>query len=186
MVQRSSLLLPCALPKVTMKVYSVFFTTITIGYKIFSDLESFFLAHTCNLHPLSRLKMSSQPSSSRLLDLPRELRDMIYEYALTEDQGLLLVERDDTQKSFKGCRPTDPSTESNCLKYVCRQLYYETKGLGLGLNDLTIRSELLRSLLHARPANNSAFGKSLCALAIIFSLAPKNGIRSGLLVNCCR
>jgi hypothetical protein len=85
--------------------------------------------------------MSSQPSSSRLLDLPRELRDMIYEYALTEDQGLLLVERDDTQKSFRGCRPTDPSTESNCLKYVCRQLYYETKGLGLGLNDLTIRSE---------------------------------------------
>ncbi|RYN62740.1 hypothetical protein AA0118_g4993 [Alternaria tenuissima] len=81
----------------------------------------------------------SQPSSSRLLNLPRELCDMIYEYALTEDQGLLLVERDDTQKSFKGCRPTDPSTESNCLKYVCRQLYYETKGLGLGLNDLTIR-----------------------------------------------
>ncbi|CAN9445988.1 unnamed protein product [Alternaria alternata] len=85
--------------------------------------------------------MSSQPSSSRLLDLPRELRDMIYEYALTEDQGLLLVERDDTQKSFRGCRPTDPSTESNCLKYVCRQLYYETKGSGLSLNDLTIRSE---------------------------------------------
>ena len=139
MVQRSSLLLPCALPKVTMEVYSVFFTTITIEYKIFSDLESFFLAHTRNLHPLSRLKMSSQRSTNRLLDLPRELRDMIYEYALTEDQGLLLVERDDTQKSFRGCRPTDPSTESNCLKYVCRQLYYETKGLGLGLNDLTIR-----------------------------------------------
>jgi hypothetical protein len=124
-----------------MKVYSVFFTTITIEYKIFPDLESFFLAHTRNLHPLSRLKMSSQPSSSRLLDLPREIRDMIYEYALTEDQGLLLVEHDDTQKSFRGCRPTDPSTESNCLKYICRQLYYETKGLGLGLNNLTIRSE---------------------------------------------
>ena len=77
MVQRSSLLLPCALPKVTMEVYSVFFTTITIEYKIFSDLEPFFLAHTRNLHPLSRLKMSSQPSPSCLLDLPRELRDMI-------------------------------------------------------------------------------------------------------------
>lgn len=141
MVQSSSLLLPCAPPKVSMKVYSVFFTTITIEYKIFPNLESFFLAHTRNLHPLSRLKMSSQPSSSRLLDLPREIRDMIYEYALTEDQGLLLVEHDDTQKSFRGCRPTDPSTESNCLEYVCRQLYYETKGLGLGLNNLTIRSE---------------------------------------------
>ena len=124
-----------------MKVYRVFFTTITIEYKIFSDLEPFFLAHTRNLTPLSRLKMSSQPNSSRLLDLPREIRDMIYEYALTEDQGLLLVEHDDTQKSFRGCRPTDPGTKSNCLKYVCRQLYYETKGLDLGLNDLTIRSE---------------------------------------------
>ena len=91
MVQSSSLLLPCAPPKVSMKVYSVFFTTITIEYKIFPDLESFFLAHTRNLHPLSRLKMSSQPSSSRLLDLPREIRDMIYEYALTEDRVSFLL-----------------------------------------------------------------------------------------------
>ena len=80
-----------------------------------------------------------------LLDLPRELRDIIYEYALTEDEGLVMVERhrpnDTGPKSFKGCRPSKPSVKSNRLNYVSRQLYQETKGLGLGLNDLTVRSE---------------------------------------------
>ncbi|KAI4705101.1 hypothetical protein J4E89_009395 [Alternaria sp. Ai002NY15] len=86
---------------------------------------------------------SAPPSApNRLLALPRELRDHIYEYALTEDEGLLLFERhrinDTDLKSFKGCRPSEPGVESNQLKYACRQLYQETKGLGLGLNDLAM------------------------------------------------
>ncbi|KAH6865292.1 hypothetical protein BKA58DRAFT_242468 [Alternaria rosae] len=89
---------------------------------------------------------SAPPSAPiRLLALPRELCDIIYEYALTENEGLVMVERhrpnDTGPKSFKGCRPSEPSVESNRLKYVCRQLYQETKGLKLGLNDLTIHSE---------------------------------------------
>jgi hypothetical protein len=84
---------------------------------------------------------------SRLLDLPRELRDMIYEYALAEDEGLVLMERptpDNSSRSFKGCRQSDHSVESNQLKYACRQLNRETKGLGLKLNDLTIGSGRVR------------------------------------------
>jgi len=73
-----------------------------------------------------------------LLALPRELRDIIYEYALTEEGGLLL--KDTYPKSFRGYRPYEHWVESNRLKYVCRQLYHETKGLGLKLNDLAFRS----------------------------------------------
>jgi len=90
---------------------------------------------------------SAPPSApNRLLALPRELRDIIYEYALTEDNGLLLFERRtlgepySPQRIFEGRRPTDPDVESNRLKYVCRQLYHETKGLGLKLNDLAMHS----------------------------------------------
>ncbi|KAI4613932.1 hypothetical protein J4E80_006620 [Alternaria sp. BMP 0032] len=91
---------------------------------------------------------SAPPSApNRLLALPRELRDIIYEYALTEDEGLLLFERRtlgepySSQRIFEGRRLTDPDVESNRLKYVCRQLYDETKGLGLGLNDLAMHSK---------------------------------------------
>ncbi|KAI4915123.1 hypothetical protein J4E90_005162 [Alternaria incomplexa] len=91
---------------------------------------------------------SAAPSApNRLLALPRELRDIIYEYALTEDEGLLLFERRtlgepySSRRIFEGRRPTDPDVESNRLKYVCRQLYDETKGLGLGLNDLAMHSK---------------------------------------------
>ncbi|KAI4680747.1 uncharacterized protein J4E84_007887 [Alternaria hordeiaustralica] len=91
---------------------------------------------------------SAPPSAPNyLLALPRELRDIIYEYALTEDNGLLLFERRtlgepySSRRIFEGRRPTDPDVESNRLKYVCRQLYHETKGLGLKLNVLAMQSK---------------------------------------------
>ncbi|KAI4684041.1 hypothetical protein J4E81_009204 [Alternaria sp. BMP 2799] len=85
---------------------------------------------------------SAPPSApNRLLALPRELRDIIYEgkYALTEDRGLLMIETH--PKSFRGHRLYEHWVESNRLKYVCRQLYDETKGLGLRLNDLAFQSD---------------------------------------------
>jgi hypothetical protein len=81
---------------------------------------------------------------NRLLALPRELRDIIYDFALTEDEGMMLVERHDlntSARSFKGCKKNDPTWELNQLKSTSKQLYAETKGLGLGLNELSIRSE---------------------------------------------
>jgi hypothetical protein len=83
------------------------------------------------------------PGPSRLFALPRELRDIVYDYVLAEDDGLLLVEHHDpntSTRSFKGCRNSDPSWEANQLKYVCCQLFEETKGLGLGLNELKTKS----------------------------------------------
>jgi len=83
---------------------------------------------------------SAPPSApNRLLALPRELRDIIYEYALTEDRGLLLIETH--PKSFRGHRLYEHWVESNRFKYVCRKLYHETKGLGLKLNDVAVRSD---------------------------------------------
>jgi hypothetical protein len=68
---------------------------------------------------------SPAPAPNRLLALPREIRDMVYEYAPSEDQGILIgcsVPFPDPM-IFKGYRPTEPSIESNQLKYVCHQLY---------------------------------------------------------------
>ena len=89
--------------------------------------------------PLATGDSAPLSAPNRLLALPRELRDKIYEYALAEDEGLLLIETH--PKSFRGHRLYEHWVESNRLKYVCRQLYHETKGLGLGLNDLAMRSE---------------------------------------------
>jgi hypothetical protein len=57
---------------------------------------------------------------------------------------MTLVERHDpntSARSFKGCTKNDPTWELNQLKYASKQLYAETKGLGLGLNDLSIQPE---------------------------------------------
>jgi hypothetical protein len=83
------------------------------------------------------------PGPSRILALPRELRDIVYDYALTEDDGLLLVERSHpnaSTRSFKGCSHNSRNWDANRLQHVCRLLYAETKGLGLGLNELTFDS----------------------------------------------
>lgn len=82
-------------------------------------------------------------TASPLLKLPKELRDIIYEYALTEHRGLLVHYNQSLNKSLL-CRfvPTYDHTrhEPNQLRYVCRQLHIETSALGLRYNDITFRS----------------------------------------------
>ncbi|KAI4940903.1 hypothetical protein J4E91_011080 [Alternaria rosae] len=69
-----------------------------------------------------------------LLDLPRELRDIIYEYTLTEEDGLLVQEWPTMHPKAAGAKY---GTDANQLKFICRQLYTETTGLGLRYNKVT-------------------------------------------------
>jgi hypothetical protein len=64
--------------------------------------------------------------SSRLLQLPAELRESIYEYTLTEPKGLPWKTLFDTEGG-----------PANSLKLVSRQLYTETNGLGFKYNAVT-------------------------------------------------
>jgi hypothetical protein len=73
----------------------------------------------------------------RLLQLPRELRDLIYEYALTEDGGLVSSGTHPRRLYAAG---KDEQSEPNQLKLVSKQLYSETKGLPLLYNNLTFRN----------------------------------------------
>ncbi|KAF1939882.1 hypothetical protein EJ02DRAFT_436064 [Clathrospora elynae] len=72
--------------------------------------------------------------------LPRELRDMIYKYALTEDGGLVAttMNKSNSPVRFRAVGTSEyKEQESNQLRYVCRHLYRETNGLGIHFNDLT-------------------------------------------------
>lgn len=72
--------------------------------------------------------------SSRLLQLPGELRNKIYEYAFTEEHGLIAY------SGSLGCLRTfgrGPARESHQLKYLCHWLYTETRDLALRYNKLT-------------------------------------------------
>ncbi|KAF2115344.1 hypothetical protein BDV96DRAFT_575321 [Lophiotrema nucula] len=77
----------------------------------------------------------TEQSLSPLLRLPGELRNRIYEYTTFEPHGLFYG------TSAIG-KPTlfsnfERTHECNQLKYACRQLYAETKGLGLGCGMIT-------------------------------------------------
>jgi hypothetical protein len=85
----------------------------------------------------SKTHTRSVQGPCRLLQLPRELRDLIYEYALTEDGGLV----------SSGMKPRhlyaagkDEQSEPNQLKLLSKQLYSETKGLPLLYNNLTFEN----------------------------------------------
>lgn len=65
----------------------------------------------------------------RFLDLPAEIRNQIYEYALHCDNGLC---GDTYPKLYTN---TSPPREPNPLKPVCRQLYAETRQTSLKYND---------------------------------------------------
>jgi hypothetical protein len=77
-----------------------------------------------------------------LTRLPRELRDIIYEYALTEDGGLVADVKPKASNALPEFRPRrldnlKDHRASNQLRLVCRQLYLETTGLGIRYNDIT-------------------------------------------------
>jgi hypothetical protein len=100
------------------------------------------------------------PQNSPLLRLPREIRDIIFEYALTFVNGLVkgsskelyladstVANQDDEQARM---------TEANRLKYVCPQIYHETRGLLLCLNNtIRMRGPDLRPLVRFMPAFNT-------------------------------
>lgn len=79
-----------------------------------------------------------------LLALPRELRDMVYAYTLAVD-GLILMKKPTEQPSFVARRHDSQGEEVNQLKYVCRQLYHETKGMELELNKVTAVQSIIGS-----------------------------------------
>ncbi|KAF2877765.1 hypothetical protein BDV95DRAFT_555870 [Massariosphaeria phaeospora] len=92
----------------------------------------------------------SAPQTSRLLNLPTELRFMIWDYALSEPTGLYYRHtapaRDRTFKlypSLAAASPTSSAPAAPCLEAVCRQLHGETAGLSLRLNALNfVRTDI--------------------------------------------
>ena len=72
-----------------------------------------------------------------LILLPRELRDIIYEYVLTEEGGVIANAR--FNANGLPCFRANNSSENKLtnLYLVCRQLQAETNGLLLRYNDLT-------------------------------------------------
>ena len=78
-----------------------------------------------------------------LQKLPLELRRQIYEYVVTDDGHATVIKvsaRNDPSPRFR-LYPHDPEKLSqnyglNQLRFVCRQLYWETSGFGLRRNVL--------------------------------------------------
>jgi hypothetical protein len=83
--------------------------------------------------------MTSCHIASPLLRLPRELRDVVYQYALSEDGGLVADIIDDCGQplQLRAKHTGNNEQESNQLRLTCRQLYAETSGLGIQYNDIT-------------------------------------------------
>jgi hypothetical protein len=104
---------------------------------------------------------------SPLLGLPRELRDQIYSYALYDTSGLLCkpdrygIRRLCVRSSRQGiltkirqaslrrafARSRVHRRELNQLKYVCRQLYNETKGFVMHQNLVFLEDTGLRNAI---------------------------------------
>jgi hypothetical protein len=82
-----------------------------------------------------------------LLRLPPELRNIIYGYVLAEAGGLhYLFPGQGAHRLYSPTTMTPAKRswprfagEANQLKYVCHQLWHETRGYGLKFNPLTIR-----------------------------------------------
>ena len=94
----------------------------------------------------SRHPVQTAQSHFPLLQLPRETRDIIYQYALSEPEGLFFrMERTTYEKehglftafSTREAANDGDAQEANQLKYVCHQIRAETAGLGVKVNDLT-------------------------------------------------
>ncbi|CAI6294588.1 unnamed protein product [Periconia digitata] len=78
--------------------------------------------------------MTASPPTSPFLRLPRELRDVIYDYALYEPDGLYYW-RDPTTNIAEFGRQPHQHVPANALKYTCHQLRQETLGLEFHLNQ---------------------------------------------------
>jgi hypothetical protein len=89
--------------------------------------------------------------TSRLLSLPGELRNSIYEYVLTSDKGFDYVSNSDApptvsssssvvhpNTSIVAFRELGIKQHFNKLKHTCKQLAAETYELELRYNDFTV------------------------------------------------
>ncbi|KAF2122108.1 hypothetical protein BDV96DRAFT_682119 [Lophiotrema nucula] len=129
-------------------------------------------SHVSTASEIARKEMLDlrNKTSAPLLKLPRELRDMIYEHALTfggEElycrSGSLSLELLDEKKQVQ--QPNNQQkvqryiespinlrlyltqkdeVEANQLKYVCRQLHQDTSGLELAYNTIVFFGEVNR------------------------------------------
>jgi hypothetical protein len=92
----------------------------------------------------SRMRPPDQTTDRcRLLELPGELRNMVYQNVLTHPLGLISTP-DEPALGFiphsgtaRGARGQDP----NPLRYVCRQLHYETRHLLLKHNSCVLKGK---------------------------------------------
>jgi hypothetical protein len=115
--------------------------------------------HTTHVHQINRPPVSLQyePSISPLLKLPGELRNRIYQLALTTSKGIHLDPSNPTQfldadvdvtMAYEDRRPV------NLLKFTCRQLYQETAGIEVKFNRVEY-SGYHQSLLELHGPNRS-------------------------------
>jgi hypothetical protein len=114
------------------------------------------------LRDLQGRRIKEQPQSP-LLRLPAELRNRIYEYALTAKGDLMYMFWGTDHKSIicdsahdaDSSRPVSVgATEFNQLKYVCLKLYAETAAIELKLNALNVHGQ------YDLPVTRPAYGFS--------------------------
>ncbi|KAF2735876.1 hypothetical protein EJ04DRAFT_182573 [Polyplosphaeria fusca] len=92
-------------------------------------------------HPAS---IPSADGTCHLFRLPRELLDIIYEFALTEDQALFSLPTTDRKIAGGYSRQSKKlflckfgHKEANRIKYTCKKLFFETRGLSIRYNVIT-------------------------------------------------
>ncbi|KAH7119080.1 hypothetical protein B0J11DRAFT_617352 [Dendryphion nanum] len=86
---------------------------------------------------MAELIDEGQSPPALLRRLPAELRNCIYEYALTEPEGVLYHKESGVAKLvFINTPENIEPVEVNQLKYANSQLYRETKGLTLHYNEI--------------------------------------------------
>ena len=106
-----------------------------------------------SLSSLARNSPSPKPTGpSQLLDLPLELRTMIYEYALYYEDGLSIVPLTRLFTSSITLRPRNAADGriANPLKLICHQVCAETQELPLKLNIVHVDDNAQRLMYHQK------------------------------------
>ncbi|KAF2877747.1 hypothetical protein BDV95DRAFT_600449 [Massariosphaeria phaeospora] len=110
-------------------------------------------------------KAERPPANGRcmLLELPAELRNHIYDYTLSEENGVRYREGENGQAMLclRDTTPEDGTIEANQLQYVNKQFRAETRCLGFKLNDLwfkTTRAEIASEQGGGKSAIEQAVG----------------------------
>jgi hypothetical protein len=79
--------------------------------------------------------------SSIFFSLPPELRNIVYEYALTNEQAVHTQINALGQPTLTLVSDQGLITEANLLTYVCWNLYAETRGLSLRFNNIVVKCQ---------------------------------------------